>query len=630
MTTDSAPLDTFPTLLAVIEQSPVGVLLLDADGAVAFENDCARAALGASCLGCAAAEMPGLSRALGDALAGLAGGVPFQGVEAAVEHADGTRRVVVASGTPVRGGDAVFAVTLADVTERAEGAAVRALNERVATAEAALRRAALGHPDALALLEAATAHAADALGAAVGAAFVGAADGTLVRCVAVPPDALAETLDLAPFPDARRGQTLALDGRRLGLDGPGALLLPVSGAAPGVIALGRAAPFSEAERLAGARLAALFSTLWAWTDAEARFQRTVADLDDALFTVALDGPREVVFVTPQIEALTGLDADAILAGDADWAALVHDDDRAAFDAHTDRLRAGEPSRIDVRIGLPGGETVWLSERATPGVDAAGRAVAGGLVSDVTAQKEAEATLDRARRVAERAADARMAFLRLMSHELRTPLGAIRGFADLLASEVGEMPQAPPVVAEFTGIIGEAANRALRLVSDLLDLARLETGSLDLARAPVDLSPLVRAQAARVETGLTSRGVALHVEADAPALALADAARVEQIVAQLAANAAAFTESGSVVFRVEALGAEVCVSVTDTGAGMDEVFLESLFEPFAQEDTRVNRDREGTGLGLAIARRLAEAMGGRLTAQSEKGAGSAFRLVLPAA
>ncbi|HEX8386643.1 MAG TPA: PAS domain-containing sensor histidine kinase, partial [Rubricoccaceae bacterium] len=311
-------------------------------------------------------------------------------------------------------------------------------------------------------------------------------------------------------------------------------------------------------------------------------------------------------------------------------ALVHPDDRAAFDAHDARLRGGDPSRVDVRLVLPEGETVWVGERATPSLDAAGRPVAGGLLTDVTAQKEAEATLDRARRVAERAADARMAFLRLMSHELRTPLGSIRGFAELLVDEVRDLAGAPPEVAEFAETIGESATRALRLVSDLLDLARLETGALDLARAPVDVVALVREAAGRVRTEVEARGLTLHVCADGPASALADAVRLDQVVAGLLANAAAFTSAGHVAVRVVESGGEVRVEVSDTGGGMDEVFLESLFEPFSQEDNRVNRDREGTGLGLAIARRLTEGMGGRLAVQSVKGEGSTFTVTLPAA
>ncbi|HEX8297604.1 MAG TPA: PAS domain-containing protein, partial [Rubricoccaceae bacterium] len=276
------------------------------------------------------------------------------------------------------------------------------LAARIEAAEAALQHAALGRPDALALLETAVAHLCEALRASVGAAFVAAGETGYVRCAvcsdAAPPDLV--DLDPALWPAVIAGQSVLVgpgsrsaDALLAGLGAEHALLLPIRGAAPGVIALGRHKAFTEAESVAGVRLAALFSTLWAWTDAEARFQRTVADLDDALFTFGHDpnGRRTYAVVTPQVEAITGLASDAILAGTADWAALVHADDQAAFAAHDARLQAGEASRISVRLVRPSGETVWVSERATPSVDAAGRPVAGGLLSDVTAQKEAEAT-----------------------------------------------------------------------------------------------------------------------------------------------------------------------------------------------------------------------------------------------
>ena len=510
------------------------------------------------------------------------------------------------------------------------------LAQRTETAEAALRNVALSRPNALALLEAGVGRIGEALGARAAVALVGeGASQAYVRCASWPHGV---DLDLVET-DATEAPALGLRQPSVVADGPLAaamgggevLVIPVEGSVPGAFALVRDA-WPDAHSAAAVRLGALFSTLWAWAEAEARFQRTVADLDDALFTFghAVSGRRTYAFVTPQAEALTGLDPDAVLAGDADWADLVVEEDRAAFQAHDDRLRAGEPSRVDVRLRLEGGEVVWISERATPSVDAAGRPVAGGLLADVTAQKEAEAQIERARRIAERAAQTRMSFLRMMSHELRTPLGAIRGFADLLVEEAAEIDGAPPEVTEFSETIRDASTQALRLVSDLLDLSRLETGALDLARQSVDLATTARAVAARYADDLASRGVAFSVLAPAdPVLVQADPARVEQVVDQLISNAARFTPSGAVTVRlaVEADGARL--SVEDTGVGIADDVLEAVFEPFVQEDARVNRAYGGTGLGLAIASRLATGMGGTLEAASVKGEGSTFTLRLPA-
>ena len=510
------------------------------------------------------------------------------------------------------------------------------LSVRTEQAEAALRNVALSRPNALALLEAGVARIGEALGARRAAALVGEAlSDAFVQCAAWPPDAPGEWVEA----DAREEPALTARQPTVVAGGPLAeamgersvLVVPVEGSVPGAFVLARPEPWTEPDATAALRLSALFSTLWAWSEAEARFQRTVADLDDALFTFGYDadGRRAYAFITPQAEALTGLDPDALLAGDADWTALVVPEDRDAFRDHDARLRAGEPSHVEVRLELDGGEVVWLSERATPSVDAAGRPVAGGLLADVTAQKEAEAQLDRARRIAERAAQSRMAFLRLMSHELRTPLGAIRGFADLLVEETAGLDGVPPEVAEFSGTIRDASERALRLVTDLLDLSRLETGAVDLSRVPVDVGATARAVAHRYADALRQRGVRLDVDLPAdPVIVQADPARLEQVVDQLVSNAARFTPRGRVAVVLAVADGVARLEVTDTGVGIADDVLDAVFEPFVQEDVRVNRDHGGTGLGLAIASRVVRQMGGTLEAASVKGEGSTFTLTMP--
>ena len=498
--------------------------------------------------------------------------------------------------------------------------------ERVEAAEASLHAMALSRPGLLDLLEAASADVGRALGAdAVVAVVGGAAD--YVRCAVWPPGAAPTLVTVAIDADATVHE-LAAPPVLAALGTAHALVLPVAGDVGAALIVGRDRMWRPADRAAARRLAALVTTLWGWAESEDRFQRMASDLDDALFTVVADGGRRrYAFVTPQIEALTGLDPDAVLAGDADWADLVVAADRDAFDAHDARLRAGEPSSVDVRLDV-GGEEVWVRERATPSLDASGRPVAGGLLANVTAEKEAADRVARARRVAERAAHTRMAFLRTMSHELRTPLGVIRGFAELLVHELDGVA-APPVVSEFSETIQSAADRALRLVSDLLDLSRLETEALDLRNVPFDLGTLVDATATRYAPALGERGVTLRVEAG-DAEAIGDPARVEQVVDQLVSNAAKFTHEGTVDVRVAPAGGAVRVEVADTGIGMSDDVLDAIFEPFVQGDTRVNREYEGTGLGLAIARRLAERMGGSLEATSTEGEGSTLTLTLQSA
>ena len=649
--------EPLPALVAALEQSPTGVLLLDARGTVTFENGRFRQSVGEdadeSWAGRPVGDIPGLAGPIRDAARRLVGrGIGFQDLEGTFERSDGTRRHLLVSGTSVRRvGEtpSSYVLTALDVTPWREEEHARSFQARLDAAEASLRNAALASPNTLALLEAGVRSLSEAFGtphadALVAAGSEGADEGDLyVRCASWPAASAADSVVLVAddWPALASGRPVAVrrgepsgDALLDALSVPHALLVPFDGAARGVFLLSRhcGGPWTPAEQAAAGRLAALFSTLWAWAEAEARFHRAVADLDDALFTVGTDaaGRRAYVFVTHQVEAVTGLDPDALLSGDADWAALVHPDDRAAFEAHDARLRDGAPSHVDVRLVLERGETVWVRERATPSLDAAGRAVSGGTLADITAQKEADAVLHRARRIAERAARTRMSFLRMMSHELRTPLGAIRGFAELLEDEVCDL-EAPPEVTEFTVAIRESAARALDLVSNLLDLSRLETEALDLRAIAVDLRAVVDGVAARHRAGAEARGLTLGADIGAhPVTVQGDPSRIEQVVDQLLSNAVKFTAEGGVEVRLCEADGQVRLTVSDTGVGIADDFLDGLFEPFAQEDHRVNRDFGGSGLGLAIASRLARQMNGRLSVTSEKGVGSTFTLTLPGA
>ena len=506
------------------------------------------------------------------------------------------------------------------------------LQLRVEHAEAELRSVALARPDPLALLEAGVHQLSEALQDRPTAAYV-VGDGALVRCAVWPVDIAAPVeIPLEDALDSRQPTLVAPEAHAdllASLKTRTALRVPFEGAAEGVFIV--AGEADEVLLAAAARLAALFSTLWAWTESEARFQRTVADLEDALFTFSYDedGERRYAFITPQVEAMAGVDPRLLSDDEVSWEALVDDADAEPFAVHDARLRAGEPSRLDYRLRHADGTVRWVSERATPNLDAAGRFAVGGILSDVTERKDAEATLVRARRVAERAAQTRMAFLRTMSHELRTPLGAIRGFAEILIEEVQALDAAPPEISEFARTIADATDRALRLVSNLLDLSRLETGAINLARQPVDLDALAAGVAVRYAPRAEAKGLALHIErASGEAIVQGDPARLEQVVDGLLSNALKFTEAGEVRVRIEASGDEARVVVTDTGVGISEAFLDGLFEPFAQEDHRVNRQFEGSGLGLAITCGLVRAMKGRIEVESAQGEGSTFTVALP--
>ena len=236
----------------------------------------------------------------------------------------------------------------------------------------------------------------------------------------------------------------------------------------------------------------------------------------------------------------------------------------------------------------------------------------------------------ARNMAEHANSAKTLFLRAMSHELRTPLNAISGYAEIL--ELGIRGAVNPEQAKDLGRIKRASAYLLRLINDVLTVARLE-GARPLHMISISVNPVL----AEVE-GLTAlqakaKGVRLTVSpAKCDSAVTADAERFQQILLNLITNAIKFTPSaGSVMVTCASEPDTVRIRVTDTGIGVLPGDIDRVFEPFVQVDRhKTTASQQGVGLGLSISRELARAMHGDLTLESLPGAGSTFTLVLPSA
>jgi signal transduction histidine kinase/CheY-like chemotaxis protein/HAMP domain-containing protein len=281
----------------------------------------------------------------------------------------------------------------------------------------------------------------------------------------------------------------------------------------------------------------------------------------------------------------------------------------------------------------GGRWLKISERAT--VD--GGCV--GVFTDITELKAREAQLgelvDRladARDQATQATLAKSRFLANMSHELRTPLNAIIGLTEMLSEDAAD--QALEEFREPLDRILRAGRHLLALINDVLDLAKIEAGRIDLHEEEIDLAGLV-ADVVGAARPLAGRNDNRLVVESAPELGTmrADLTRLRQIILNLLSNACKFTEGGTVTLAVErepaADGGWVRFRVADTGIGMTEEQLGRLFQEFTQADSSTTRKYGGTGLGLAISQRLAALMGGAITVESEPGIGTSFTARLPA-
>jgi signal transduction histidine kinase/DNA-binding response OmpR family regulator len=228
-----------------------------------------------------------------------------------------------------------------------------------------------------------------------------------------------------------------------------------------------------------------------------------------------------------------------------------------------------------------------------------------------------------------ASAAKSDFLAAMSHELRTPLNAIIGFSELLAEDT-DTPEDPATVTTYAEHIHGSGLHLLELVNDVLDLARVEAGRLDLKPVPFDLDALVRQTIASVQPLADHKGQTVKLDL-ATVVIDADPSRIRQVVLNLVSNAIKFTaEGGEIRVRVSVDGEDgVQLAVADNGRGIAPADHQRIFEAFQQGDDDVAASHhEGTGLGLALTRQLVDAHGGRVDVRSELGVGSEFTVHLP--
>jgi signal transduction histidine kinase len=242
----------------------------------------------------------------------------------------------------------------------------------------------------------------------------------------------------------------------------------------------------------------------------------------------------------------------------------------------------------------------------------------------------QATLEDLAVAKERAEEAdrlKSAFLATMSHELRTPLNSIIGFTGILIQGLGG-----PINEEQEkqlNMVRNSANHLLSLISDILDISKIEAAQLTVASDPFDLKASVLKVSQTVRPLAEKKGLQLSVEvADDVGTIVGDVRRVEQVLLNLLSNAVKFTEQGSIQLTCLREGNRYVATIADTGIGIKDDDLDVLFKPFHQVDSGLSRKYEGTGLGLSICKKLVEMMGGSIWVESCQGKGSVFSFNLP--
>ncbi len=250
-----------------------------------------------------------------------------------------------------------------------------------------------------------------------------------------------------------------------------------------------------------------------------------------------------------------------------------------------------------------------------------------IILDVTRERRATTELAVAKTQAETASRAKSEFLANMSHEIRTPLNGIIGLAQMVL----EPDMAPAEREHHLRQILESSRSLHAVLSDILDLSKIEAGKLQMERTAFDFKREVTTVGELYASAAREKGLGFSLDI-APALerrVVGDPLRLRQVIGNLLSNAVKFTAAGSVALSATPDGGDgVRIAVRDTGVGIDPALRARLFQPFEQADTSTTRRYGGTGLGLALCRQLVELMGGSITVESEAGAGSSFVLCLP--
>ncbi|MBC7521274.1 MAG: PAS domain S-box protein, partial [Sandarakinorhabdus sp.] len=347
---------------------------------------------------------------------------------------------------------------------------------------------------------------------------------------------------------------------------------------------------------------------------------------DALMTT--DPAGIITDVNKQMEALTGCTRDELIG--APFKDCFTDPDRAEAGIKrvlneksvtdyelTARTRDGRQTVVSYNA-----TTFYDRSRTLQGVFAAAR--------DVTERKRFEQELQQAKAAAESASRTKSDFLASMSHEIRTPMNAIMGIADLLAKTSLTAEQ-----DKYVQIFRRSGDNLLNLINDILDLSKVEASQLDLERTGFSLGDHVEKVIEMVAPRAQEKNLVLGCKI-APGVTndlVGDPTRLRQVLLNLLGNAIKFTENGSVVLTVEpdansALPTALRFTVTDTGIGIADDKLGTVFERFTQADSSTTRRFGGSGLGLTISKRLVELMDGRIWVSSIVGQGSAFAFAVP--
>jgi PAS domain S-box-containing protein len=353
---------------------------------------------------------------------------------------------------------------------------------------------------------------------------------------------------------------------------------------------------------------------------------------DRFFTLSLDMlsianmQGQFTRLNPAFSETLGFTLEELMA--RPFVDFVHPDDRAATLQEVEKLSQGEVTiDFENRYQCKGGSWKWLSWKAHPFPE---EGLIYATARDITARKLAEEKLREAMSAADAANRAKSRFLANISHEIRTPMNAILGYCQLMLRD----PTLGAEARENLGIMQRSGDHLLRLINDILDMAKIEAGHTDLRPTIFSLPALLDTVVKMFRLRAEVKGLRFEVsiEGETVQYVMADEVKLRQVLINLLGNAMKFTEIGQIKLHVTLLQKSpnrvwFSARIEDTGIGIAEEEQKRLFQPFTQSKVSPNT-HVGTGLGLAISREYARLMGGDITFESRAGIGSTFRFEVP--
>jgi PAS domain S-box-containing protein len=364
----------------------------------------------------------------------------------------------------------------------------------------------------------------------------------------------------------------------------------------------------------------------ALVEREARLRNIVENAQEIIYTLTPDGT--ISYASPRWTQLIGHEC-ADLVGRS-FVSFLHPSDRTAFQSYFTAAEVGQNQRIEFRMEDRNGLWRWYGTTLSAVKDSNNNLKEFvGIAEDITERRQSEEELRKAKEAAEAATLAKAEFLTNISHEIRTPMTAILGFAEVLLESI-ERPQ--DVVAANT--IKRNGEYLLRIINDILDLSKIETGHFAPEQSRCSPRELINDVVSMMKVRADAKELPLLVEyaGAIPQTIRTDPVRMRQILVNLIGNAVKFTEEGHICVQVRLSENDrkepmLECKITDTGIGMSKEQINLLFEPFTLGDAATNRKYVGMGLGLALSKRLAGMLGGDIAFSSVKGQGSTFVFTL---